>query len=124
MKRSAKTPTGNETLEAEGATEASSSQQGGVRQRLWGDQAEAIERSLQALDPDLAALVTGVVYETVLARPGLDLKTRELLAVTALISVGGEGELKTHLRGALRCGATLEELREVIVQAAMFVGFP
>ncbi|ADI15730.1 carboxymuconolactone decarboxylase family protein [Truepera radiovictrix] len=95
-----------------------------VRQRLWGAQRAAIEGALHTLDPDLAALITDVVYETVLARPGLDLKTRELLAVTALIGVGGERELKTHLRGALRCGATVGELKEVIIQAAMFVGFP
>ena len=65
-----------------------------------------------------------VAYDTVLARPGLALKTRELLAVTALLSVGSENELKTHMRGALNCGATVGELKEVVVQAAMFLGFP
>lgn len=123
MKRSANSRDG-ELPGAENATENRSVQQGSVRQRLWGDQAEAIERGLHALDPDLAALIGEVVYDRVLARPGLDLKTRELLAVTALMSVGGEGELKTHMRGALRCGATVAELKEVVLQAAMFVGFP
>ncbi len=95
-----------------------------IRDILWGDKRAAIERGLEHLDPDLAELVFSVAYDTVLARPGLELRTRELLAVTALLSVGSENELKTHMRGALNCGATLNELREVVIQAAMFLGFP
>lgn len=95
-----------------------------VRTQLWGDQREAIERGLERLDPDLAGLIFSVAYDTVLARPGLDLRTRELLAVTALLSVGSENELKTHMRGALNCGATVGELKETVLQAAMFLGFP
>lgn len=95
-----------------------------VRDTLWGDKRAAIEAGLEQLDPDLAELIFSVAYDTVLARPGLDLKTRELLAVTALLGVGSENELKTHMRGALNCGATLGELKEVVVQAAMFLGFP
>ncbi len=95
-----------------------------VRDTLWGEQREAIERNLEHLDPDLAKLVFEVAYNSVLAQPGLALKTRELLAVTALLSVGSESELKTHMRGALRCGATFGELKETVLQAAMFLGFP
>lgn len=95
-----------------------------VRDTLWGDKRTAIERGLEHLDPDLAELVYNVAYDTVLARPGLALQTRELLAVTALLSVGSENELKTHMRGALNCGATVQELKEVVIQAAMFLGFP
>lgn len=54
----------------------------------------------------------------------MDLKTRELLAVTALMSVGGESELKTHLQGALNCGASPAEIKESIIQAAIYLGFP
>ena len=95
-----------------------------VRSKLWGHQRTAIENRLEQLDPDLARLVFEVAYDTVLARPDLDLKTRELLAVTALLSVGSESELKTHMRGAMNCGATFDELKESILQAAMFLGFP
>ena len=95
-----------------------------IRDALWGEKREAIERGLKQLDPDLAELVFSVAYDTVLARPGLELRTRELLAVTALLSVGTENELKTHMRGALNCGATLGELKETVLQAAMFLGFP
>ncbi|MDZ7704497.1 MAG: carboxymuconolactone decarboxylase family protein [Trueperaceae bacterium] len=95
-----------------------------VRKQIWGDKAEAIERGLRRLDDDLADLVVDVAYDTVMARPGLDLKTRELLAITALLSVGSDSELKTHIYGALNCGATLGEIKETLLQAALFVGFP
>lgn len=96
----------------------------GARQRIWGPQAEAIERALRRADPDLADLIVKVAYDDVFERPGLDLRTRELLAVALLASLGAERELPTHLRGALRCGASVTELRETLLQVAMFAGFP
>lgn len=95
-----------------------------VRRQVWGARAEAIEQGLKDIDPDLAALITDVVYDDVFAREGLELKTKELLAVAHLISVGSEAELKTHMYGALYCGSSLRELKETILHAAMFVGFP
>ncbi len=57
-------------------------------------------------------------------RPGLDLKTQELLAMAHLIVVGTDGQLETHVQGALNCGATPDEIRETVIHAAMFLGFP
>lgn len=91
---------------------------------LWGEDAERIEARLRAVDPDLAELILDVAYRRVFARPGLDLRTKELLAVAHLMAVGSEGEIRTHLRAALRQGATVDELREVILHGSMFVGFP
>ncbi len=95
-----------------------------VRRALWGEKQEAIEASLEALDPDLFTYIRDFAYEEVLARPGLDLKTRELLAITALIALGSPKELATHIEGAFRVGATEREVRETILQAALFLGFP
>lgn len=95
-----------------------------TRQQIWGGKAEAIEEALEAVDPDLARLIVEVAYENVFARSGLELKTRELLAVTALMSVGTESELRTHIHGALNCGASRLEIKETILQAAMYLGFP
>ena len=92
-----------------------------VRAAIWGEKAEAIEESLKAVDEDLFRYIRDFAYEEVLARPGLDLKTRELLAITAL---GSPKELATHLEGALRVGATEREVRETILQSALFLGFP
>ncbi|WP_347241721.1 carboxymuconolactone decarboxylase family protein [Thermus sp.] len=95
-----------------------------VREALWGEKREAIEEALKEADEDLFRYIRDFAYEEVLARPGLDLKTRELLAITALIALGSPKELATHLEGALRVGATEREVRETILQAALFLGFP
>jgi 4-carboxymuconolactone decarboxylase len=65
-----------------------------------------------------------VAYDNVFERPALDLKTKELLAIAHLLNVGSESELKTHIHGALTCGATEAEIKETILHAAMFIGFP
>ncbi|WP_027882032.1 carboxymuconolactone decarboxylase family protein [Meiothermus rufus] len=95
-----------------------------LRKAIWGDKFAAIEQSLLEVDPDLYAYIRDFAYEEVLARPGLDLKTRELLAITSLIALGAPKEIATHLEGALRNGATEQEIRETILQSALFVGFP
>lgn len=94
------------------------------RAAIWGAQSERIGAALAAADPDLAALIEGFVYTDMFSRPGLDLATRELLAVALLTSLGATEELTTHLRGALRTGATERQVREAILHAAVFVGFP
>lgn len=96
----------------------------GAREQIWGDKAERIAVGLAELDPDLADLVTGVAYDRVFERPGLDLKTKELLALANLIALGADDELETHVWGALNCGASPRELRETVIHAAMFCGFP
>ncbi len=95
-----------------------------AKEKIWGKKTEAIETSLHELDPDLAKLIIDVAYNNVFERPGLDLKTKELLAIAHLIHVGSESEIKTHIYGALNCGASLEEIKETILHAAMFIGFP
>jgi thiamine pyrophosphokinase len=95
-----------------------------ARERIWGSKSEAIEAGLRAVDPALAELTMGVAYDRVFERPGLDLKTRELLAIAHLTALGGEGQLETHVWGALNCGAEPDEIRETVIHAAMFVGFP
>lgn len=95
-----------------------------VREALWGEKKGRIEEALLELDEDLYRYIRDFAYEEVLARPGLDLKTRELLAITALIALGSPRELATHLEGALRVGAKEEEIRETILQSALFLGFP
>lgn len=95
-----------------------------VRVRIWGEQAAAIEEALAQADPDLARYVTQFAYEEVMARPGLDLKTRELQAIALLVALGSPPEITTHLHGALNVGACEREVRETIIHAALYVGFP
>lgn len=64
------------------------------------------------------------VWSAVWTRDGLSLKQRSLVVVTCLIALGRPRELAIHLRGAVENGWTVEELREVIIQAAAYCGAP
>ena len=68
--------------------------------------------------------ITRNAWGNVWQRPGLDLKTRSLVTVAMLTALGKQQELKAHARGALNNGATPEELREVMLHATVYCGFP
>lgn len=72
----------------------------------------------------LQDFITRNAWGTVWCRDGLDLKTRSLITVSMLTALGRAHELKGHLRGALNNGATPEELREVLLHAAVYCGAP
>ncbi|MBX2813158.1 MAG: carboxymuconolactone decarboxylase family protein [Myxococcales bacterium] len=82
--------------------------------RVYADGSDGVQEHLHHHHPDLLAWIIGHVYGRVLSRPGLSLATRELLAVAALASLGQDRQLASHARGAVRCGASLEELDLVI----------
>jgi 4-carboxymuconolactone decarboxylase len=63
------------------------------------------------------------VWGGVWNRPGLDLKYRSLVVVSALAATGHREELKAHLRGALNLGWTVDELREALLQIGAYAGF-
>lgn len=92
--------------------------------QIFGAQEDRIWERLTELDPDLAVYIKEFAYGTVYERPNLELKTKELLASVLLISLGSPAELKTHLRGALRAGATETELRETLLFCIPYLGFP
>jgi 4-carboxymuconolactone decarboxylase len=68
--------------------------------------------------------ITRAAWGDVWQRPGLDLKTRSLITVAMLTALGKQNELKGHVRGALNNGATVEELQEVLLHAAVYCGVP
>jgi 4-carboxymuconolactone decarboxylase len=72
----------------------------------------------------LQDFITRNAWGTVWCRDGLDMKTRSLITVSMLTALGRAHELKGHLRGALNNGATPEELREVLLHAAVYCGAP
>ena len=57
-------------------------------------------------------------------RDGLDRKTRSIATVSMLIALGAHGALKGHVRGALNNGMSQEEIREIIIHAATYCGYP
>ena len=68
--------------------------------------------------------ITRNAWGNVWQRPGLDLRTRSLITVAMLTALGKQHELKGHVRGALNNGVTPEELREVMLHATVYCGFP
>ena len=98
------------------------------RDLIWGKAKHAIERRLNHLDPDLERYVREFAYQEIYARSnhesGLPTKTQEFLATVMLMALGNTLEIKTHLQGALNAGANEQELREVILFAIPYLGFP
>jgi 4-carboxymuconolactone decarboxylase len=72
----------------------------------------------------LQEFITRNAWGTVWCRDGLDLKTRSLITISMLTALGRAHELRGHLRGALNNGATPEEIREVLLHAAVYCGAP
>lgn len=95
-----------------------------AREVIFGSQHDRIVERLEALDTGLAQGIQAYAYDTVYDRPGLDLKTKELIACALLVSLGSPPELRTHLRGALNAGATEEELRGALMMCVPYLGFP
>jgi 4-carboxymuconolactone decarboxylase len=85
---------------------------------IYADAAQRVRERLAAAHPLHARLVAEHAYGRILARPGLDAATRELLAVAALAVTGQERQLASHARGALRCGATAGALAGTLRQVA------
>jgi 4-carboxymuconolactone decarboxylase len=75
--------------------------------------------------PDLVRHTIEFAYGEVLSRPQLDLKSRQLATVAGLIALGyAHRQLAFHIQGALNVGWTREEIVEVILQMAVYAGFP
>ena len=81
--------------------------------------------NLKDIAPDLGRFVVEFPYGDVYERPGLDLKSREIATIAALTSLGDtKPELKDHIQGALNVGCNRQEIIEVIIQMAVYAGFP
>lgn len=90
-----------------------------------GEAGERIIQSLKDIAPDLAKYTIEFPFGDVYARPGLDLKSREIATVAALTALGNAApQLKVHLHAALNVGCTRDEIVEVIIQMAVYAGFP
>jgi len=93
--------------------------------RIYGDVGEEVLESVRSVSPDLARYTIEFPFGDVYARPGLDLKSREIATIAALTTLGNSPrELRAHIHGALNVGCTREEVVEVIIQMAVYAGFP
>jgi 4-carboxymuconolactone decarboxylase len=90
---------------------------------VLGQTPEQVERSLGDVAPQLATYVLETIYGDIYQNPTLDSRTRQIVTVAALATLGTAApQLRTHIGGALRCGVTRDELVEVMMQIAPFVG--
>lgn len=94
-------------------------------QQVDGKGGDAVIASVQAIAPDFARYLIEFPFGDIYSRPGLDLRSREIATVAALTAMGNAApQLKVHLQAALHVGLTQEEIIEVIMQMAVYAGFP
>ncbi len=96
-----------------------------VRREVLGD--EHVDRATERttdFTADFQDLITRYAWGEIWARPGLDRRTRSCITLTALIALGHFEELAMHVRAALRNGLTADEIKEVLLQTAVYCGVP
>ncbi len=96
-----------------------------VRRAVLGD--EHVDRVVEAQTPltaDFQDLLTRYAWGEIWARQGLDRRIRSCITVAMLVALNRPEELAFHLRGALRNGVTVAELKEVLLQTAIYCGIP
>jgi len=96
-----------------------------VRRAVLGD--EYVDGALAGRDDFTAPFqdfITRYAWGDVWGRPDLDRRTRSCITVALLAALGHEHELRIHVGGALRNGVTPDELREVLLQTAVYAGVP
>ena len=96
-----------------------------MRREVLGD--EHVDAAVQATTDDTADfqdLINRYAWGEIWARPGLDRRMRSAITLMALVALNREHELAMHVRAALRNGLTREEIREVLLQSAIYCGVP
>lgn len=96
-----------------------------VRREVLG--AEHVDRSLaraSEFSTPMQQLVTEYCWGAIWSRPGLARRERSIVNLGMLIALNRSHELGVHVRGALRNGLTREEIREVLLQTAIYCGVP
>jgi 4-carboxymuconolactone decarboxylase len=90
-----------------------------------GQAGERVVASLADIAPDFARYLIEFPFGDIYSRPQLDLKSREIGVVAALTALGNATpQLKVHIHGALNVGCTRDEVVEIIMQMAVYAGFP
>lgn len=74
--------------------------------------------------PDLVDLTVAFPFGEIYSRPGLDLRARQLVTISALVTLGTTDQLRTHLLICRQIGMTNSEIAEAIIQLAVYAGWP
>ncbi|WP_306434508.1 4-carboxymuconolactone decarboxylase [Actinomadura roseirufa] len=96
-----------------------------TRREVLGD--AHVDRAVARADgftADFQDMITRYAWGEIWTRPGLDRRTRSCVTLTALVAGGHLDELAMHVRAALRNGLTPDEIKEVLLQTAVYCGVP
>jgi len=95
------------------------------RREVLGDEhVDAAVARTSDFTADFQDLITRYAWGEIWDRPGLDRRMRSAITLTALVAGGNFDELALHLRAALRNGLTRDEIKEVLLQSAIYCGVP
>ena len=96
-----------------------------VRREVLGDaHVQSAGASTDSFTADFQDLITRYAWGEIWSRPGLPRRTRSLLTIAMLVALNRGEELRIHLRGAISNGATRDEIKEVLLQCAIYCGVP
>ena len=96
-----------------------------IQNPLYGDEIKLAMSDLpQDMGADVARFLTEVCFGDFYTREGLDVQTRELLFIAALVTTGNTTTLKSHIKGNLKAGNSKETITAAIIQCLPYVGFP
>jgi 4-carboxymuconolactone decarboxylase len=96
-----------------------------VRREVHGDEhVDAATARATDLTREFQELLTRYAWGEIWTRPGLDRRTRSLITISAMVALGRERELELHLRSARRIGVEWDDIKEVLLQSAIYCGVP
>ena len=96
-----------------------------VRREVLGDaHVDRAEANKNSFDEDFQHFITEMAWGSVWSRPGLDRRTRHLLTIAMLAALGKEHELAMHIRATRNTGVTRDEVKEALMQVAIYAGVP
>ena len=96
-----------------------------VRREVLGDaHVDAAVAGTSDFTADFQDFITRYAWGEIWARPGLDRRTRSVITLTALVALGHHDELAMHVRAARRNGLGADEIKEVLLQCAVYCGVP
>ncbi len=96
-----------------------------VLSEYHGSAGEAVIERLAEISPDFARQLVEYAFGNVYSRPGLDPRARQIATIAGLATLGNaEPQLKWHIRGGLKIGLSRDEILEILIQMAIYGGFP
>ncbi len=94
------------------------------REVLGADYVDAAIKNADDFNQPMQELVTEYCWDAIWNRPGLDRRTRSIINLSMLTALNRPHELKLHVRGAINNGLSKDEIREVLLQTAIYCGVP